>query len=808
MGLSRYLKIFRLLPVKVLRFALLIVVHSFMGTVLAQSPPPSIQGVLLDADTLQVISQGTVSIISNDLEPTSAEPDVNGVFRFRGIPEGVYQLLVESPGYQPSASSEIRVLPGRTAIVNFDLNLTTLTETVVVTPGFNTGTTSQPVTITTYDREEIRRAPGSAGDVLRAVDSLPGVSTTGEFASFSVRGRGPRDNLILVDGIPFDKVVHFDQSIGEQEDLDGGGRFSIFAPNLIQNITFQPGGFAAGFGGKNGSLLELEVAEGNPVTPSFSGRLDLAGWEFNYDGPSYVSKKTSILFSARAQDFGRLFDLIGQRSIGTPSLEDVILKTSTSINSSHRINLLGIFAPERYVRTIDNVVESDNFENTFLARTAQDSGLFGLNWRWLTGPSSVWTNTFFYRGSDKRSIQGDSYPDLIDNPVEERTSIPMRPEILNSYEGEREVGWRSDFRVVTANANRISAGARITDVRLDYDFRLDADWTRFVFDNNDFRSDPETKYIVLRPQFLNSSYRGNEIRTALYADYALTVSDRLTITPGTRWEHDGFSGESLWSPRFNATFELNSATRLTAATGIFYQHPRFLQLAANPANTRLKNERSTQISFGISRLLTNNVRASVEAYYQSLDRLVIRRSRTTGQANNSGTGHTAGLDFLLGRRLLGKWYGQITYSFQRSKRDDNFGAGVYNSDYHRPHVFNTLFSYDFTDRLSLAGKWRFASGRPTDAFIVHANVLNDDSQLRFSKEITGINIGRLPNFHTLNLRMDYLFRINGLNVITFLDIINVYARENVDSLVFQERTGQNILRGLGAFPQFGVKLEF
>ena len=198
----------------------------------------------------------------------------------------------------------------------------------------------------------------------------------------------------------------------------------------------------------------------------------------------------------------------------------------------------------------------------------------------------------------------------------------------------------------------------------------------------------------------------------------------------------------------------------------------------------------------------------MEAYYQSLDRLVIRRSRTTGRATNSGTGHTSGIDVLLGRRLIGKWYGQITYSFQRSKRDDDFGAGVYDSDYHRPHIFNALFSYDFTDRWSFAGKWRFASGRPTDAFIVHANVLNNDSQLRYSKEITGINAERLPNFHTLNLRMDYLFRINDLNVITFLDIINVYAHENIDSMVFQERTGHNIFRGLGAFPQFGIKLEF
>jgi len=187
MGSTRFLKRFKSLPVKASPLAFLLVVHLCMGSILAQSSPPAIQGVLLNAETQQVISQATISIISVNIRPTSTQSDSNGVFRFPELSEGVYQLLVESPGYQPSASSEIRAIPGRTAIVNFDLNLATLTETVVVTPGFNTGTTSQSVTITTYDREEIRRAPGSAGDVLRAIDSVPGVSTTGEFASFSVR---------------------------------------------------------------------------------------------------------------------------------------------------------------------------------------------------------------------------------------------------------------------------------------------------------------------------------------------------------------------------------------------------------------------------------------------------------------------------------------------------------------------------------------------------------------------------------------------------------------------------------------------
>ena len=261
-----------------------------------------------------------------------------------------------------------------------------------------------------FDREEIRRAPGSAGDVLRAIDSLPGVAATGEFASFSVRGRGPRDNLILVDGIPVDKVVHFDQGIGEQDDIEGGGRFSIFAPNLIRDIQFQAGGFPVAFGGKSGSLLRLEVAEGNRVTPSVSGRVEITGWELNYDGPSQLFGNTSVLFSARAQDFGRLFRLIGENDIGDPSVEDVIVKTTTELTPAHRLNVLGILAPERFTRDIDNVLASPDFDNRLLAETSQDSGLLGVTWRWLTGEASFLTNTVYYRDSRKLSVQGEAFP--------------------------------------------------------------------------------------------------------------------------------------------------------------------------------------------------------------------------------------------------------------------------------------------------------------------------------------------------------------------------------------------------------------
>ena len=70
-------------------------------------------------------------------------------------------------------------------------------------------------------------------------------ASASEFASFSARGRGPRDNLLFVDDFPFDKAIHFDATLGEEEDVGGGGRFSIFAPNVISGAEFSPGGWGA-----------------------------------------------------------------------------------------------------------------------------------------------------------------------------------------------------------------------------------------------------------------------------------------------------------------------------------------------------------------------------------------------------------------------------------------------------------------------------------------------------------------------------------------------------------------------------------
>jgi Outer membrane receptor for ferrienterochelin and colicins len=200
----------------------------------------AVRGRVVDSVTGRAVPTATVRLMRNQRVYGTVEADTAGEFSFDRVPEGVYSVEVEEQGYVKAVQADVRVVLRRVAVVEFALVRASgeaISEVVVSARSAAGDPRATPNTVL-LEREEIRRNPGSAGDVFRALDILPGVVATGEFSSFTVRGNGPRDNLILIDGIPFDKVAHFDESLGEQEVVDGGGRYSIFAPNIIGNARF------------------------------------------------------------------------------------------------------------------------------------------------------------------------------------------------------------------------------------------------------------------------------------------------------------------------------------------------------------------------------------------------------------------------------------------------------------------------------------------------------------------------------------------------------------------------------------------
>ncbi len=774
-----------------------------------QEASGAVRGRVVDSVTGRAVPAATVRLLRNQGVFGTSEVDAAGEFSFEDVPEGVYSVEVEGQGYLKAAQADVRVVLRRVAPVEFALVRSgdeELAEVIVSARATTEDPRATPNTVL-LEREEIRRNPGSAGDVFRALDILPGVVATGEFSNFTVRGNGPRDNLILVDGIPFDKVTHFDESLGEQADVDGSGNYSIFAPNIIGSARFSPGGWRAAEGGKNGSLLDLEIARGNFASSTAGVRLDIIGIEADYDGPSYVAGNTSLLLSARKFDFNRLFKAIGENDIGTPSLTDVIVKTATDLDNDHRIELLAIHASEDFRRTVSNVLESDNFEDVGISRSGQDNTLLGLTWRWFPGAAAQVRNTVYYRSSRTTSTQGEAYPDLA-GPDPTPVTTPVLEDILRIREREKEIGWRGDFSTELGRNGIFSAGAQVSRVDLAFDRRLSGDWTRYEFDQSDFRPDPDQQYIVLTPGEYNSTLDVAETRMAAHADYAWRSGD-FTFTPGVRYERDGFSGKSNLAPRLLVNWQPDALTRMWAGGGVYYQMPRYLDFAADPSNLALDSERSTQLVLGYSRYLRSDLRFSAEGYYQKLADLTVFDDRTTNTARSIGKGSARGVDLMLARRMDRGWSASATYSWSRARRDDRLGEGEYPSDWDRPHAFGIVGAWQPNDRWTFSAKWKYASGRPTDAFVVHSDVLGDSGPVRYSKELTQANALRLPAYHSLSLRADYQRRFGPLSLVAYLDILNVYGRRNGDAHEWDERRGVNIVEGLDEpLPTLGIRFEY
>ena len=81
---------------------------------------------------------------------------------------------------------------------------------VVVEAGYFKQASDQPVSIIGLSAEEIRRAPGTAGDVSRVIFGLPAVAkVTDTKNSLIVRGGGPIENGFYIDNIAIPNINHF-----------------------------------------------------------------------------------------------------------------------------------------------------------------------------------------------------------------------------------------------------------------------------------------------------------------------------------------------------------------------------------------------------------------------------------------------------------------------------------------------------------------------------------------------------------------------------------------------------------------------
>ncbi len=786
-------------------------VQKVLLLVAAASPAVASAGAIsvevIDAVSRRAVDGATITAESRDgaLRSTTTE---NGAALLDSLPNGFFTVRAERSGYVTAVEPVVRVLERRTGRLRFELQpATESVDEIVVVGRARKADQFGAASNGFLNRDELRNAPGSGSDVMRALSGLPGLISNGEFASFSVRGHGPKNNLIFVDGFPFQQVVHFEQTLGEEEDIVNGGRYSIFAPNAVSGAEFSPGGWSAEFGGRKASLLQFDVVDGAP-SPVGSMRVDLAGLEFLYEGPSGFRDDTTMFVQARRFDFGQLFDIIGEDDIGAPIMTDVIVKTHTQIDADDEFELLAIYAPEEYRRDVGNVIaaadEEEGIEDVSVVNVDQDLALFGGTWRHLFGSEGKWTNRLYFRESDKLSSEGEAFPDLVP-PGTPADLVPVSEELITVREKESEIGWRSDVTVGNG-LGLFAAGLHLASSDFDYSTELREDWIRYVFESDDPRP-PGANYIVLQPDNINAVYSASETSYAVYGEQLFDWGD-ATLRTGIRYDRNSFSDENLVSPRVGFNYTVSPKLRFSATAGIFYEAPSNLVRAANEDNFDLESEELTHFGAGFNYRLGENMNLLVEAYYQQLDNLLVDEGRTTGRITNDGEGSNVGVDLVLTREFNTGWSADFVYSWNRFRVDDNDGLGEYDWDFNREHFVSLGGRWEINERWQVAARWKYGSGQPIDRYIVHEDVLAPNPPVRFSKEITETNVARGKAFHSLDLRVDYRRPVGPVDLVLFVDVLNVYGGPSGDPPELNILTGEELSDEEESLPLLGLIIEY
>jgi hypothetical protein len=158
---------------------------------------------VISAETRRALEGVEVAITARDGETSAATTNSEGVARIVDLDPGLYALNATGSGLVEALEPSVRVVARSTTPVRLEMMPVDegLDEVVVVARAVQADPHGA-VSSTFLNREELRSAVGAGSDVMRALDGLPGLVSTGDFANFSVRGRGPRDNLIFVDGLP------------------------------------------------------------------------------------------------------------------------------------------------------------------------------------------------------------------------------------------------------------------------------------------------------------------------------------------------------------------------------------------------------------------------------------------------------------------------------------------------------------------------------------------------------------------------------------------------------------------------------
>lgn len=736
-------------------------------------------GQVTERTSGQTIAGARISVKSG-IETTS---DADGNFRLE-IESGVYDLEISARGFAPIIKNQIGVTGNRHTLLNVQLDIT-VSETVEVRSEIFAENSEQTVSNITLNREQIRQTPGSGGDPLRVINSLPAVSAvSGEFADLIVRGGSAEENLTFIDNIPIQDFTYFT----DRYDGNRGGRASILAPDVFETAEFSAGGFGVRYGDKLSSALDISLREANRKRVQGVIFADSGTAGGSVDIP--LGKNGGWLFSARRSYIDVAFEVAGivdQGVIGFPRTQDFTNKFIYDLTPRHKLSVSVLNFFESFDQTDDQARNIDRRTDRFRLRRTSRRLIAGATVRSVFGEKTLAQTTVWATGAHNDGSFFFPFTDFLQRSRDLRDS---------------QFGIKEEATSAVSNKLQLAYGGGVYFDQANY----------FTFENSgEFISPLEEEFnAVPRSNRLNLDTQTSAYG---YAQATWRITPQFSITPGIRLDRYGITRETLTSPRFSAKFQATSKIALTFATGIYRQPPSLFVLSLTPNNRNLKTQTATHIIGGIDWLVREDLRVRFEAYQKSYDNLIVQPLLPTqnfsldGNHFNTGNGTAKGFEISVQKALTGFFSGQASYSFLRSRRRFTADGIEFPSDFERPHQL-TLIGISRFYGFSVAAKYRIASGLP-DTRRTPIVFPNSFLFLQRIAQASDINALRLSNFASLDVRAEKRFNFKRWSFAPYLDYFNITKHDSIVQPNYEIfNPNPQFLRESERLPIFGLRIEF
>ncbi|MFY0483350.1 TonB-dependent receptor [Flavobacterium sp. PLA-1-15] len=499
---------------------------------------------------------------------------------------------------------------------------------------------------------DIVTTAGSAGDIIAALQTLPGTQTVGESGRLYVRGGEADETQTFVDGLrvaqPYGATAN---------NIPTRGRFSPF---LFSGISFSTGGYSAEYGEALSSVLLLNtqdeaVQEQTDISLMTLG-LGLSNtqkWEKSSLtlNTAYIDLAPYQAAVPQAVDWNRPYQSLSGEAVYRYQFENGLLK------------VYGAFDASRFDLNQDNLNtdQKDRIDlnnNNFYLNTSY-KGILANNWDLTAGLS-------YGFGQNKIGLNLDH----LEN-VEHASHMKLKL------------------------SNRISKKIKLS-------FGADYFMTKFDEDYNQNLGNT-----------FSSGYDANI--AAAYGEMDVFFSKKLAAKVGFRASNNDLLQEFNLSPRASLAYKTGKFSQVSFAYGDFVQAPRADYLKYNH-QLETENTAHYILNYEYNRQGKTFRAEAYYKKYNNLVKFDTETPQFNSIYNNSGSGYAKGLDiFWRDNKSFKNLQYWLSYSFIDSQRDyRNFPQEVTPS-FIAKHTASIVTKYWINGLRSQVGLTHsFTSGRPYD----------------------------------------------------------------------------------------------